>query len=89
MVDRLCKEQHLTIHMNFPPDHPIEEIGRVVLALLIKYQGLEQTVAKMVQEEIENPAGQLQPVHHTQRRTSSKFLMDTLKAVHQTKWKVG
>ena len=47
----------MMIHMNFPPEHPIEEIGRVLLALLIKYLGLEPQVAKMVDDEIESPGG--------------------------------
>ena len=38
VVERSCRELHLMIHMNFPPDHPIEEMGRVLLALLIRYQ---------------------------------------------------
>ena len=41
LTEKLCRQHHLLIHMNFPPDHPVEEVGRVLLALLIKYQGLE------------------------------------------------
>ena len=28
LVDKTCRDLHLMIHMNFPPDHPIEEMGR-------------------------------------------------------------
>ena len=79
IVDRLCKEQHLMIHMNFPMDHPIEEIGRLLLALLIRFQGLELLVAKMVEEEMETQG---------QSDKCSKMLLETLKSVHQTKWKL-
>ena len=40
LIERLCRENHLLIHMNFPDDHPVEEVGRVLLALLVKYQGM-------------------------------------------------
>ena len=38
---RLSREQHLTFQMNFPPEHPVEEAGRILFALLLKFQGLE------------------------------------------------
>ena len=41
--------------MNFPEDHPVEEVGRFLLAVLIKYQGLEQIINSMIENEIENP----------------------------------
>jgi E3 ubiquitin-protein ligase HERC2 len=55
LIERLCRQQHLIIHLNFPQDHPVEEVGRVLLAVLIKYQGLENLVSKMVEDEIESP----------------------------------
>ena len=55
LIDRLCRENHLVIHMNFPDDHPVEEVGRVLLALLIKYQGIESLIEQLVEQEIENP----------------------------------
>ena len=83
LIDRLCRENHLVIHMNFPDDHPVEEVGRVLLALLIKYQGIESLIEQLVDQEIENPgSGPLV------NNSSSKAILDALKAVHQVKWKL-
>jgi E3 ubiquitin-protein ligase HERC2 len=83
---RLYREQHLTFQMNFPPDHPVEEAGRVLFALLLKYQGLESYLSKVIDSEIErdgNPA-----VSGGGGKSSPKPLIDTLKAVHNAKWKL-
>ena len=55
MLERLCRDNHLLIHMNFPEDHPVEEVGRFLLAVLIKYQGLELVINRMIENEIETP----------------------------------
>lgn len=36
LLEQICKTEHLTFQMNFPLEHPVEECGRVILALLIK-----------------------------------------------------
>ncbi len=72
---RLTREQHLTFQMNFPQEHPVEEAGRVIFALLLKYQGLETYLSRLLDSEqhlLEN----------------EKPLVETLKAVHQAKWKL-
>ena len=48
VIGKLSREQNLMFLMNFPPEHPVEECGRVVLAILIKYQGLEEYIAHLV-----------------------------------------
>ena len=92
ITDRICKDLHLMIHMNFPPDHPIEEIGRVLLALLIKYLGLEPQMVKMVMAmESQAASADQQPHLHRSPSTTGghpKLLTDILKSVHQTKWKL-
>ena len=52
VVDRACRSLRLMIHMNFPPDHPIEEMGRVLLALLVRYQGLEPAANALAEAEM-------------------------------------
>ena len=52
VVDQACRSLHLMIHMNFPPDHPIEEMGRVLLALLVRYQGLEPAANALAEAEL-------------------------------------
>ena len=80
ILDRICREHHLLIHMNFPLDHPVEEVGRGVLALLIRFLGLEVTIQNMVDEEIRQPGVSGIKV--------SAILLESLKAVHQAKWKL-
>ncbi len=48
VLDGICRENHLLIHMNFPEDHPVEEVGRHLLAVLIKYQGLDNFIKIIV-----------------------------------------
>lgn len=81
LTSRLSQEQHLVFHMNFPADHPVEEAGRIMLAVLLKYQGLADYVAELVLSEIENPFG-------CSVRRAPKVLLECLKAVHQAKWKL-
>ena len=38
LLQRLSRKQH-AMHMEFPADHPIEEVGRNLLAVLLKHQG--------------------------------------------------
>ena len=85
MLERLCRDNHLLIHMNFPEDHPVEEVGRVLMAVLLKYQGLEKTVHDLIDREIENPGGFL--LNNTTNDVQS-ILVQILKAVHQLKWKL-
>ena len=76
-IEKVCREFHLLIHMNFPSEHPVEEAGRVLLALLLKTNGLEVEVARWIDEDggcvISRPP---------------KALIDCLRSVHQTKWKL-
>ena len=77
---RYCRENNLVFPMNFPTDHPVEEAGRILLALLFKYQGMEEFIAKLIDSEIENRIS-----NHTK---APKPIVECLKAVHQAKWKL-
>ena len=77
---RLCREQNLVFHMNFPPEHPVEECGRVILALLLRYQGLEVYVAGLT----DAAEGEADGVPSRPPRP----LVECLKAVHHAKWKL-
>ncbi len=70
---------HLNFHMNFPPEHPVEESGRLILALLLMYQGLEGVVSQLVKTELEAPGSVIK---------GPRILAESLKAVHQAKWKL-
>ena len=80
ILDRICREHHLLIHMNFPIEHPVEEVGRALLALLLRFVGMENLVKTMVDEEINQPG--------TSGVRVAISLLESLKAVHQAKWKL-
>ena len=81
LLDRLSKQHMLPMQnmMQFPSDHPVEEVGRQLLAVLLKHLGLTSTVSEMIQLEIDCPGEQ-------SRLTGA--LEDCLRAVHQTKWRI-
>ena len=61
MLERLSKQHMMPMQtmMQFPTDHPVEEAGRQLLAVLIKHLGLTGVAADMVQHEIDNPGEQV------------------------------
>ena len=61
LVDRLSKQQMMPMQhmMQFPVDHPVEEVGRQLFAVLIKHLGLGTVSAEMVQLEIDSPGQRL------------------------------
>ncbi len=71
-LEKVCREFHLVVHMNFPPEHPVEEAGRVLLALLLKTHRLEVELARLMEDD--GVGDTLKP---------SKGLVDCLRSVHQ------
>lgn len=39
-IERCCKQYHLITPITFPPEHPVEEVGRLLLCCLLKHQDL-------------------------------------------------
>ena len=81
VLERLSRQQMLPMQnmMQFPADHPVEEVGRQLLAVLLKHLGLVAVVADMVQAEIDQPG---------QQTRLPRPLEDCLRAVQQTKWRL-
>ena len=50
VVERHCKLHHLMMHGDFSVDHPVEEVGRLLMALLIKHQGLGFQVIALIDQ---------------------------------------
>lgn len=76
IVDRYCKANNLLSHVDFCGDHPVEEIGRLLMAVIVKHLALgHQTIALVDQGLAEGGNVKL-----------SKPLVDMVRAVHQTKW---
>ena len=39
-VERFCKQKRFVLPIDFPADHPVEKVGRMLMACLLKHQEL-------------------------------------------------
>jgi E3 ubiquitin-protein ligase HERC2 len=75
IVDRYCKSNNLLSHVDFCGEHPVEEIGRLLMAVMVKHLALGHQTLALVDQELAEGGAKL-----------SKPLTDIVKAIHQTKW---
>lgn len=75
IIDRFCKTNNLLSHVDFCCDHPVEEIGRLLMAVIIKHLALGYQTLALVDQEIADGNVKL-----------TKALADMVKIIHQTKW---
>ncbi|XP_043274810.1 E3 ubiquitin-protein ligase HERC2 isoform X2 [Venturia canescens] len=75
MIDKYNKSNFLLSHVDFCSDHPVEEIGRLLMAVTIKHLALGYQTLEMVEQELATGDGKL-----------SKALIDMVRTIHQTKW---
>lgn len=76
VVERYCKQQHFMTHVDFSVEHPVEEVGRLLTAVLIKHLYLGTIVLHIVEREVKNEAVDELP----------KQFCDVIKTVHNAKW---
>lgn len=76
--ERYCKENNLVWHQDFPIDHPISELGRLLVAVLIRHQSIGPIVLDAIDQEI---AG-------TVSEGMAKQVMDLIKTVYDAKWQL-
>ncbi|XP_077559435.1 E3 ubiquitin-protein ligase HERC2 isoform X3 [Haemaphysalis longicornis] len=80
-VDAFCEQQHLALHMDFGADHPIEEVGRLLVAVSVKHLGCGALLLNTAEQlalkgaSIKPSAVQLPGV-----------LQDIVRMVQQAKW---
>lgn len=75
--ERFCKENNLIWHQDFPPEHPISELERLLTAIFIRHQSLGALVLAVVDCELSSNS------------TIEKLpapVAEIIKLVHQTKW---
>ncbi|XP_049844846.1 E3 ubiquitin-protein ligase HERC2 [Schistocerca gregaria] len=77
IVECHCKIHHLMSHGEFSPEHPVEEVGRLLMAVLIKHLGIECQVIDLIEQDI---VGGSVPVR------IPKQITEMIRTVHQTKW---
>ncbi|XP_048506982.1 E3 ubiquitin-protein ligase HERC2 isoform X2 [Athalia rosae] len=75
IVERYSKANNLLSHVDFCGDHPVEEIGRLLMAVMIKHLALGYQVIALVDQELTDGNAKL-----------TKPIIDVIKNIHQTKW---
>lgn len=76
LSERYCKENNLIWHQEFPADHPIQELERLLTAVLIKHQSLGPLVLAVLDRELSGLCSNKPP----------NPVIDIIKLVYQTKW---
>ncbi|KAL2717183.1 E3 ubiquitin-protein ligase HERC2 [Vespula squamosa] len=76
VIDRYSKNNNLLSHTDFCGDHPVEEIGRLLMAVIIKHLALGHEAITLIDQELTNSGN----------AELSKPLSDMVRAIHQTKW---
>ncbi len=64
--------------MNFPAEHPVEETGRILLTVLLRFLGLENLTAKLVSAAADMG----------DRPQLPRPIADVFRAVHAAKWRL-
>ncbi|KAK3907967.1 E3 ubiquitin-protein ligase HERC2 [Frankliniella fusca] len=102
LVERYCQQHGLVTHVEFLPDHPVEEVGRLLLSVLIKHLGLASHVLRIIDRELEDSSGPCSSGSSTGSAASRgsgaggggagppvpRFLGELIRVVHQTKWRL-
>ncbi|XP_072748341.1 E3 ubiquitin-protein ligase HERC2 [Anoplolepis gracilipes] len=76
IIDRYSKANNLFSHADFCGDHPVEEISRVLMAVIVKHLGLGQQALLLAEQELKTA---------NSAKLSSQ-LADMARAIYQTKW---
>lgn len=74
--DRFCKENNLIWHQDFPIDHPISELGRLLAAVIIRHQCIGPLILDTLDHEISG----------TMSEPIAKAIIDVIKTVYDAKW---
>lgn len=77
IAERFCKENNLIWHQDFPPEHPISELERLLTAIFIRHQSLGALVLAVVDRELSSNS-------FCEKLPSP--VADIIRLVHQTKW---
>ncbi|XP_012867362.1 PREDICTED: E3 ubiquitin-protein ligase HERC2 [Dipodomys ordii] len=77
-IERYCRQCHLTTPIMFPPEHPVEEVGRLLLCCLLKHEDLGHVALSLVH------SGTL-GIEQVKHRTLPKSVVDVCRVVYQAK----
>uniref|UniRef100_A0A8C9RA53 E3 ubiquitin-protein ligase HERC2 n=1 Tax=Scleropages formosus TaxID=113540 RepID=A0A8C9RA53_SCLFO len=77
-IERCCKQYHLITPIIFPPEHPVEEVGRLLLCCLLKHQDLGHVALSLVNQCALG-------VDQGKQRSLPKSVIDVCRMVYQAK----
>uniref|UniRef100_A0A3Q3AXX1 E3 ubiquitin-protein ligase HERC2 n=1 Tax=Kryptolebias marmoratus TaxID=37003 RepID=A0A3Q3AXX1_KRYMA len=77
-IERCCKQYHLIAPITFPPEHPVEEVGRLLLCCLLKHQDLGHVALSLVSQCALG-------VDQGKQRSLPKSVIDVCRMVYQAK----
>ncbi|XP_037935505.1 probable E3 ubiquitin-protein ligase HERC2 [Teleopsis dalmanni] len=78
LIERYCKENNLIWHQDFQPEHPVQELERLLTAVLIRHQSLGGIVLNVLERELAGVSTSKLP----------KQVCEMIRLVYQTKWSV-
>ncbi|XP_062251671.1 LOW QUALITY PROTEIN: E3 ubiquitin-protein ligase HERC2 [Platichthys flesus] len=77
-IERCCKQYHLITPITFPLEHPVEEVGRLLLCCLLKHQDLGHIALSLVSQCALG-------VDQGKQRSLPKSVIDVCRMVYQAK----
>ncbi|XP_067368465.1 E3 ubiquitin-protein ligase HERC2 isoform X5 [Channa argus] len=77
-IERCCKQYYLITPITFPPEHPVEEVGRLLLCCLLKHQDLGHIALSLVSQCALG-------VDQGKQRSLPKSVIDVCRMVYQAK----
>ncbi|XP_048855280.1 LOW QUALITY PROTEIN: E3 ubiquitin-protein ligase HERC2 [Brienomyrus brachyistius] len=77
-IERCCKQHHLITPIVFPPEHPVEEVGRLLLCCLLKHQDLGHVALSLVNQCALG-------VDQGKQKSFPKSVIDVCRMVYQAK----
>nr|XP_057930110.1 E3 ubiquitin-protein ligase HERC2 isoform X4 [Doryrhamphus excisus] len=77
-IERCCKQYHLITPITFPPEHPVEEVGRLLLCCLLKHQDLGHVALSLVSQCALG-------ADQAKQRSLPKSVIDVCRMVYQAK----
>ncbi|XP_054728194.1 probable E3 ubiquitin-protein ligase HERC2 [Anastrepha obliqua] len=78
LSEKYCKDNNLIWHQEFPPEHPVQELERLLTAVLIRHQSLGGLVLNVLERELSGVAAAKTP----------RQIADMIRLIYQTKWSV-
>ena len=80
--DKYCRTHHLVMPLEFPPTHPVEVTGRLLMASILKHHDLGHAALALVEHGGAHGEGFL---HHGRHGTLPKSIADVCRVVNQAK----